>query len=65
MARAHQSTSPMDTFENDTEALKALTIHFVRNKLISPNPANLIWHAHIKVRVLWILLKMIMKHLRL
>ena len=33
MARAHQSTSLMNTFENDNEAFKALTIQFVQNQI--------------------------------
>ena len=33
MARAHQSTSLMNTFENDNEAFKALTIHFVQKQI--------------------------------
>ena len=33
MARAHQSTSLMAAFENDNEAFKALTIHFVQKQI--------------------------------
>ena len=32
MARAHQSTSLMAAFENDNEAFKALTVHFVQKQ---------------------------------
>ena len=30
---AHQNTSLMNTFENDNEAFKAFTLHFVLNEI--------------------------------
>ena len=31
---AHQSMSLMDTFENDNETFKALTVHFVQKEIM-------------------------------